>query len=58
MTTNNHPSGGPDDDRVLPGGECPRCGEDRIDFLVWIDDERVRCASCDHVYEPGRREGE
>lgn len=56
MTTNHHPSDGHDYDRVRPGSECPRCGEDDIDSLVWIDDDRVRCASCDHVYEPGRRE--
>ena len=36
-----------------PGGPaCPRCGEDDIDALVWIDDRRVRCISCKHAYAP------
>jgi ArsR family metal-binding transcriptional regulator len=57
MTTNHRPSDDHDYDRVQPGSECPRCGEDDIDYLVWIDDDRVRCESCQRVYEPGRREG-
>lgn len=32
---------------------CPHCGEDRTDFLVWLDDETVQCASCGHMYQPG-----
>ena len=32
---------------------CPRCGEDRADSLVWLDDEIVQCASCGHMYHPG-----
>jgi hypothetical protein len=55
MTTHHPPSDEPDDARVRPGNEYPQCGEDAIDFLVWVDDQRVRCASCDHVYQPGRR---
>jgi hypothetical protein len=31
---------------------CPQCGEDRIDYLVWIDDDQVRCDRCGTVYEP------
>jgi hypothetical protein len=40
-------------DAPLPQpARCPRCGEDDIDQLVWIDDQQVRCASCGAVYEP------
>lgn len=35
---------------------CPNCGENRSDFLVWLDDEFVQCASCGHMYQPGSRE--
>ena len=32
---------------------CPDCGERRIDFLVWQDDEEtVECQSCGHRYQP------
>ncbi len=31
---------------------CPRCGEDRVDFLVWLNDEFVRCVSCGWTYRP------
>lgn len=58
MTNSNNFADEPDYERVRPGNECPECGEDDIDSLVWIDDERVRCESCGHVYEPGRRDGE
>lgn len=31
---------------------CPRCGESRLDWLDWLDDDTVRCASCGHEYQP------
>jgi hypothetical protein len=31
-----------------------RYGEDRSDWLVWVDDDRVRCFSCGTVHQPGR----
>jgi rubredoxin len=31
---------------------CPRCGERRLDCLEFEDDDRVRCGSCNHVYDP------
>ncbi len=31
---------------------CPGCGERRIDWLEWINDEQVECATCKNVYEP------
>ena len=31
---------------------CPRCGERRMDWLVWQDDERVKCSTCGEVYAP------
>jgi hypothetical protein len=33
------------------GPACPRCGENDIDALVWIND-RVRYASCGLRYTP------
>jgi rubredoxin len=35
---------------------CPKCGENRIDYLVWIDDDKVRCSICGTEYEPGADE--
>ncbi len=32
---------------------CPRCGERRVDWLVWDDDgEQVTCQTCGQVYDP------
>lgn len=39
-------------DPLAPGDACPNCGQDDHDQLIWIDDERVRCASCGAVYVP------
>jgi ribosomal protein S27AE len=41
-----------DDNLVSPESACPNCGERQIDMLVWIDDERVRCAKCNLMYAP------
>ncbi len=41
-----------DDDLVLPTLGCPACGERRVDYLAWIDDDVVRCTTCDVEYEP------
>lgn len=41
------------DNLVQPGDACPTCGERDADRLVWLDDERVRCAVCGTVYTPG-----
>jgi rubredoxin len=47
------PPGAPrDDDRVLSPFGCPQCGERRSDYLVWTEDESVRCATCGTVYSP------
>ena len=35
-----------------PEDACPDCGEVRIDYLVWDDDEKVTCSSCGCVYVP------
>jgi len=43
-----------EDDWSPPGPPCPRCGEDDIDSLVWIDDETVRCMNCGTKYQPSR----
>jgi uncharacterized Zn finger protein len=58
MTTNNHHSELDDSERVVPGMACPRCGEDAIDSLVWIDDEQVRCDRCGTVYAPDQPDAE
>lgn len=35
---------------------CPKCDEQRMDFLVWVGDwetgETVVCYTCGHRYEP------
>lgn len=32
---------------------CPRCGELRVDYLVWQgDEESLQCHSCGQVYKP------
>jgi predicted RNA-binding Zn-ribbon protein involved in translation (DUF1610 family) len=31
---------------------CPHCGESRIDFLEWEDDESVKCRTCGRTYHP------
>jgi uncharacterized Zn finger protein len=37
---------------------CPFCGEDDIDHLVWLDDEKVRCDSCGTIYDPNQPDEE
>jgi len=51
----NGPSECDDDTRVAENFGCPRCGERRFDFLVWIGEykEQVECATCGCVYTPG-----
>ncbi|GIW78793.1 MAG: hypothetical protein KatS3mg105_0600 [Gemmatales bacterium] len=39
-------------DTDAPPHACPRCGEDDIDRLVWVDDDLVRCESCGTIYDP------
>jgi len=41
-----------DNNMVAHDSACPKCGERDMDRLIWIDDDRVRCATCGHVYEP------
>lgn len=38
---------------VAVADACPKCGNDRVDNLVWDDNgERVTCAECGAVYTP------
>jgi uncharacterized Zn finger protein len=38
---------------VEVGQECPKCGEDDMDSLVWNEDlDTVTCAKCGTVYTP------
>lgn len=39
-------------DLVEPDHSCA-CGERRMDWLVWRDDETVTCASCSAIFRPG-----
>ena len=35
---------------------CPACGEDRMEYLTWIEDgELVECQSCGVIYDPTGR---
>jgi uncharacterized Zn-finger protein len=36
---------------VCPGSECPSCGENRVDYLVWINDEEIECQTCKNMYK-------
>lgn len=36
---------------VYPQFAC-KCGECRIDYLEWINDDEVKCLTCDNVYKP------
>lgn len=42
------------DDVTVPlGCECPRCGCDEVDRLIWdMDCETVECSRCNMVYVP------
>jgi transcription elongation factor Elf1 len=55
MTEHNYPCPvGPQEDLVHEMFGCPRCGERRVDHLVWLeeDSEHVECQTCCYVYEP------
>jgi hypothetical protein len=42
----------PEEDEVAGQLECPRCGECRVDWLVWQEDwEHIRCRRCQQVYQ-------
>jgi hypothetical protein len=38
--------------RVAEAESCPTCGQDLIDMLVWLDDDTVKCTTCETVYDP------
>ena len=42
-----------EEERVAPADACPECGEDRMDWLVWVTYSAVRCNMCGAVYCPG-----
>ncbi len=35
---------------VDPQYACPTCGERRLDWLVWIEGDTVRCQTCKTEY--------
>lgn len=41
-----------EEDVVPMGAECPECGENRVDWLEWLDEERVECTVCGTIYQP------
>jgi hypothetical protein len=41
-----------DEDLASEEYKCPICGERRIDFLIWIDDDTLECATCHVRYRP------
>jgi Zn ribbon nucleic-acid-binding protein len=44
-----------DDDesgRATDGAACPKCGERRVDWLIWVDDDWVECQTCGTRYDP------
>ncbi len=41
-----------DEDEVGDAFCCPICGQQDVDSLQWIDDERVLCATCLTIYFP------
>lgn len=38
------------EDVVMDGHECPRCGESRVDYLPIDGDEHITCSACGTVY--------
>lgn len=30
---------------------CPSCGENRLDWLIWIEGDTVRCEACGQEYK-------
>jgi len=47
-----------EEDRVTEEWRCPKCQEDRVDALVWVDDTYVRCSTCGVIYAPDEQEQE
>jgi len=46
------------DELVAQAEACPKCGERRVDHLVWQkDSDEVRCTTCGKQYAPARRSG-
>ena len=46
----------PEGDPVDEDAACPNCGERDSDKLLWLDDDQVRCITCDKVYQPSANE--
>lgn len=37
-------------DTVPADAQCPQCHENRMDWLVWTDDDTLTCATCGYEY--------
>ena len=35
--------------------ECPNCGNNWMDDLVWDDEDRLHCTVCGTVYDPDEK---
>ena len=38
---------------TVPADWGCECGERRVDWLIWINDETVQCQTCGAEYQPG-----
>jgi hypothetical protein len=41
-----------DGNKAPLGAECPLCGENDVDRLLWDEDEQLHCTNCGTVYDP------
>lgn len=37
--------------KVDLGFECPKCKNDEIDSLEWLNENHIQCLECDYIYE-------
>ena len=44
------PNDGTGDERVQKGWGCPKCDEQRMDYLVAGEDDDVTCTTCGNKY--------
>lgn len=40
-----------DDEETTDDLPCPVCGEKRISYLIWQDDDTLLCWNCGNVYD-------
>ena len=47
-----------DEDTVDAVWGCPECGERRVDWLIWLNDQTVQCQTCGSEYRPDDAKGD